>query len=86
MWDAMDPAWLDRAVAWLSAQDLKPYLLIERREEPDFRARFRTGSELGRLDWPPRFDWNRQVRIFDPADRARYLAGENYATENIRLR
>lgn len=28
---------------------------------------------------------NRQGRIFDPADRARYLAGEAYATENIPL-
>jgi hypothetical protein len=51
-----------------------------------FRARFRGASEAGGLDWPPRFDLNRQVRIFDPADRARYLAGEGYPTENVRLR
>jgi len=84
MWDSLDPAWLDRAVTWLGSRGLKPYLLLERREEPDFRARFRAQSGLGRLDWPPRFDLNRQVRIFDPVDRARYLAGESYATENIR--
>ena len=29
---------------------------------------------------------NRQVRIYDPDDRARYLAGEAYPTENIRPR
>ena len=63
-----------------------PKRLVERREEPDFRARFRDQSDIGRLDWPPRFDLNRQVRIYDPDDRSRYLAGEAYPTENIRRR
>lgn len=84
MWDSLDPEWLDRAVTWLRSQGLQPYVLVERREEPEFRARFAERSDLGRLDWPPRFDLNRQVRIFDPADRARYLAGEAYPTENLR--
>ena len=86
LWDSLEPEWLDRAVTWLRSQGLQPYLLIERREEPDFRARFRDRSDLGTLDWPPRFDLNREVRIYDPADRPRYLAGENYPTENIRSR
>jgi hypothetical protein len=84
MWDSLDPAWLDRAITWLRSQGRQPYVLVERREEPDFRARFRDQSEIGRLDWPPRFDLNRQVRIYDPGDRARYLSGEDYPTENIR--
>ena len=82
MWDSLDPQWLDRAVAWLGAQGWHPYFLLERREESPFRARFRGSSSLGELDWPPRFDLGRQVRIYDPADRARYLAGDTYATEN----
>ena len=82
MWDALDPDWLDRAVTWLTARGRQPYFLFERREEPEFRARFRNRSEYGALDWPPRLDLNRQVRIYDPADRARYLAGENYPTDN----
>lgn len=86
MWDSMDPAWLDRAVTWLTSRGLQPYFLFERREEGEFRSRFRGRSELGGLDWPPRIDINRQARIYDPADRARYLAGEDYATENIRRR
>jgi hypothetical protein len=86
LWDAMDPDWLDRAVAWLTSRGLEPYFLFERREEPEFRARFRGHSEFGALDWPPRIDINRQVRIYDPRDRARYQAGEAYATENIRPR
>jgi hypothetical protein len=86
MWDSMDPGWLDRAVAWLSSRGRPPYLLLERREEGEFRSRFRGHSEYGALDWPPRLDINRQVRIYDPADRARYLAGEAYATDNVRPR
>ena len=83
LWESLDPSWLDRAVTWLKSQGLQPYLLLERREETPFRGRFRSQSEIGRLDWPPRFDLDRQVRIFDPADRARYLAGESYATEQV---
>lgn len=84
LWDSLDPSWLDRAVVWLRDQGRAPYILLERSEERDFRNRFRGASELGALDWPPRFDISRQARIYDPADRARYLAGEAYATENIR--
>ena len=83
MWDSLDPAWLDRAITWLRSQGRQPYLVFERREEPEFRARFRAQSDAGALDWPPRFDLGRQVRIYDPADRARYLAGESYPTEDV---
>jgi hypothetical protein len=82
MWDAMDPAWLDRAVTWLGSRGWQPYFLFERREEAEFRSRFRAHSEFGALDWPPRLDLNRQVRIYDPADRSRYLAGEKYQTDS----
>ncbi|MBY0496785.1 MAG: glycosyltransferase family 39 protein [Cyanobacteria bacterium] len=84
LWESLDPAWLDRAITWLRSKGKQPYLLFERREENDFRARFRGQSDAGALDWPPRFDVGRQIRIYDPADRARYLAGEAYPTENIR--
>ena len=86
MWDSLDPAWLDRTVTWLASRGLQPHFLFERREEQDFRSRFRGHSEFGALDWPPRLDLNRQVRIYDPADRARFLAGESYPTENLRAR
>jgi hypothetical protein len=83
LWESLDPSWLDGAITWLKSQGLQPYILVERREESAFRTRFRGSSEFGGLDWPPRFDLNRQVRIFDPADRTRYLAGEAYPTEQI---
>lgn len=84
LWDSLDPAWLDRAVQWLTAQGRAPYILVERREESEFRDRFRGHAVLGALDWPPRFNIGGQARIFDPADRARYQAGESYPTGNIR--
>ena len=84
LWDSLDPAWLDRAVEWLIAHGRSPYILVERREEAEFRDRFRGHAAIGALDWPPRFNVGGQVRIFDPRDRARYLAGDAYATENLR--
>ena len=84
LWDSLDPEWLDRAVTWLSALGRAPYILVERREEADFRDRFRGHAGLGALDWPPRFNIGGQSRIFDPLDRPRYLAGDAYPTENIR--
>ena len=86
LWDSLDPAWLDRAVEWLVAQGRAPYILVERREEAEFRDRFRGHADIGGLDWPPRFNIGGQSRIFDPLDRARYLAGESYSTENSRRR
>lgn len=84
LWESLDPEWFDRALTWLRSKGLQPYVLVERREEPAFRDRFRDHTDIGALDFPPRFDLNRQVRIFDPADRARYRSGEAYPTENIR--
>ena len=86
MWDSLDPAWLDRGLSWLRSQGHQPFLLLERREDQEFRARFRGHSEVGALDWPPRFDLNRQVRIYDPADRARFMDGDSYPTENVPAR
>jgi hypothetical protein len=84
LWDSLDPAWLDRSLQWLAANGRVPYILVERREEAEFRDRFRGHAAIGALDWPPRFNIGGQARIFDPADRARYEAGEAYPTENIR--
>ena len=86
LWESFDPAWLDRGVSWLRERGYQPYLLFERREERTFRERFQGHSDMGRLDWPPRLDLDRQVRIYDPADRARFMAGESYVTENLPLR
>ena len=79
----LDPAWLDRALAFARAKGLEPYLLLDSAEEPAFRARF-AASAVGRLDWPPQIEIAPQVRLYQPAARARYLAGETIATEYVR--
>ena len=83
VWDALDPAWLDRAIAYIRTRGYEPYLLFERWEEPNFRQRF-AGSPVGRLDWPPFAEIGGQVRIYRPDDRERYLKGTNVPTEYAR--
>jgi 4-amino-4-deoxy-L-arabinose transferase-like glycosyltransferase len=82
MWDSLDTQWLDRAVAWLTSQGAAPVILVERWEEPLFRARF-AGQSFGALDWPPRFDVDSTVRAFVTTDRESYLAGRPVPTEII---
>ena len=82
-WAALDPAWLDRSLAWLDAQGRTPYILVESWEEPLFRRRFSEHSDIGKLDWPPRYEIDRVVRIFDPRDRAKYDRGEDVSTEYL---
>jgi hypothetical protein len=76
-WDYLDPAWLDRALGWLDAQGYRPYLLLDPFEEADFRKRFRGHSVYGDLDWPASAEigGTARVRLYDPADRDRFLAG-----------
>jgi hypothetical protein len=82
-WAGLDPAWLDRALAWLEENGHAPYILVESWEEPVFRTRFANHSDIGKLDWPPKYEIDRVVRIFDPKDRVRYDRGENVATEYL---
>ncbi len=84
LWDALDPQWLDRAVAWLASRGEAPAIVIERWEEPAFRARF-AGQQFGMLDWPPRFDVDGRVRVYLTDDRARYLAGAPVETALVPL-
>jgi hypothetical protein len=83
VWDALDPAWLDRALEYLRSRGYEPYLLFERREEPDFRKQF-AGSTTALLDWPPMAEVASQVRIYRLDDRARYLQGTGAPTEYVR--
>ena len=83
VWDALDPGWLDRAIAYLRTRGYEPYLLLERWEEPAFRQRF-AGSAVARLDWPPAAEIAGQVRIYRPDDRERYLSGTGVPTEYAR--
>ncbi len=81
--DEIPPEWLDRVISFLEEQGRPPYLLFEPAEEPAFRERFGGASRFGALDWPPAAQIGTAVRIFDPADRARFRAGEPIATERV---
>jgi len=83
LWDALDPGFLDLAVKWLSDRGHDPYIMVERWEEPQFRARFAGRSTFSDLDWPPRFDIERQVKVFKPGDRAIYMQGGSVPTEYV---
>jgi hypothetical protein len=82
-WAGLDPAWLDRSLSWLEANGHTPYILVESWEEPAFRSRFGSQSDIGKLDWPPKYEIDRVVRIFDPMDRVKHDRGEDVRTEYL---
>jgi hypothetical protein len=84
-YDLLDPRWLDRAIDALRQKGYHPYLVLESAEEAPFRDQFGATSTLARLDWPAMLERSEpiQVRIYDPADRERFLAGEAIVTGDI---
>jgi len=74
----------DRAIEWMRAQRRGPLIVLEDWEEKPFRERF-VDQRWGRLDWPARaeLEWNPKVRVYDPADRDRFLARESVKTVHI---
>ena len=81
--DAMDPAWLDRAIETLTAAGYHPYVLLEAAEIEWFTHQFASQSRVGGLDWPPRAQIDRQVTIYDPADRDGFLHGTHITTDIV---
>jgi hypothetical protein len=65
------------------ARGLTPYLAIESWELERFKSRFRGHSAQADLDWPPRAMLGNVIAVYDLADRDRYLAGEQVATERV---
>jgi hypothetical protein len=82
-WDAIDPAWLDRVLDECRSRGLVPYFAIESWETDAFRSHFKDQSAVASLDWPPRAVLGSAIFVYDPADHARYLAGEQIPTERI---
>jgi glycosyltransferase involved in cell wall biosynthesis len=83
VWADLDPASLDRALEYLRSRNLRPFLLFETWEEPDFRRRFGAKSATGRLEWPPMAEIDRQIRIYDPAQYAPFIRGESVRTDQV---
>jgi len=70
--DLLDPAWLDRAVQWLTAQGRRPYFLLEEWEMTKFQERFSTSNVLGTIALAPVVDYRApgvpgRIYLFDPA-------------------
>lgn len=82
-WDVVTPSSLDTAISFVKSQGYAPYLLLESDEEPLFRAKFRSASRWGELDWPPLAQIGRTIRVYDPFDRARFMADGGVKTEFI---
>ncbi len=80
--DHLDSTGLDAAVEFLDREGYRPFFVLEAWEEARFRERFAASSPLGLLDWPPRAEVGRPVRVrfYDPRDRQRFLAGEPLTT------
>jgi 4-amino-4-deoxy-L-arabinose transferase-like glycosyltransferase len=77
-WGYIEPYRLDATIDVLRAHGYEPFILLEGREDQQFRERFGGDAIVGRLDWPPRVEFigHVQVRLYAPADRERYLRGE----------
>ncbi len=86
-WDWIERQWLDEEVAWLEERGHPVCFVLEDSEEAPFRDRFALGNALGRLDWPPAAELDIPgatiVRVYDPRDRARFLAGDAVETVPI---
>jgi hypothetical protein len=84
-WDSLDPASLEVFVEHFRSRSQPSVLIIDADEEPMFRERFSSHSDLGGLDWPPRAEIRTptRVHVYHLADRARFMAGERIATERV---
>ena len=69
-YDALDPAWLDRALALLQSIGRRPYVVLDGDEVEAFRRRFAGASRVAALDWPPIATLNGVVSVYDPLNRA----------------
>ena len=68
-YDALDPLWLDRVVAYLQANGRRPYFVLDGGEVDAFRQRFGGANRSGTLDWPPMAMLGQTIAIYDPIDR-----------------
>jgi hypothetical protein len=78
-WDSLPAERLETAIDWLRRRGFHPLIVVDQDEEQQFRQRFSPHTVVGALDWPPSAVVYGVVRIFDPADRGRFLAGEPVA-------
>ena len=83
--NTLHPRALQDAVDALTKMGRRVYFVVEEGEQPTFRWRFDTYSNLGKLDWPAAHHTERgaKVGIFDPADRALFVSGQPVVTYDM---
>ncbi|MCU1381662.1 MAG: hypothetical protein JWL71_359 [Acidobacteria bacterium] len=67
-YDALDPLWLDRVVAYLQSIGRHPYYVLDGGEVDAFRQRFGGANRSGALDWPPMATLGGTIAVYDPLD------------------
>ena len=83
VWADLDPASLDRALDYLRSRGYHPYLLFESVGRAGIPGAFRPTERTGRLEWPPIAEIDRDVRIYDPADREPFMRGGSVRTDHF---
>jgi len=63
-YDVLDPAWLDRAVDWLSERGVQTFLAVEEWEIPEIQGRFAGARHLAALALPPVAVYDQPGRLF----------------------
>ena len=66
-YDALDPLWLDRTVAYLQSIGRRPYDVLDGGEVDAFRRRFGPANRSGTLDWPPIATLGGTIAVYDPS-------------------
>ena len=66
-YDALDPLWLDRTVAYLQSIGRRPYDVLDGGEVDAFRQRFGPANRSGTLDWPPIATLGGTIAVYDPS-------------------
>lgn len=82
-WSAIPADGLDALLDDLRSRGYAPLFALDVSEREAFRKRFTGRTPFADLDWPARITFGRDISVFDPADRARHLAGEKIPTESI---
>ena len=82
-WSAIPADGLDALLDDLRARGYAPFFALDVSERDAFKARFGKRTALATLDWTPRATIGRDISVYDPGDRARFLAGEKLDTESI---
>jgi hypothetical protein len=84
-WDLLDPAWLDRAVAWLADRHVRAYAMLDDAEVSGFRERFAGQTVTKLIDVPVLvYQGATTLRLYDLGRRDTVPAVPETVTESFR--